>query len=258
MRNFAVFFLAAPAVVWSQTTPVPPAFDVASIRASVGPGGGRGGPMGHMPFGNQNIKISPDSVTMRGASLKSVIAWAYGVKDFQVNGPDWLDAARFDIAAKATGQSTEDQLRVMMETLLADRFKVALHRQTKEMQAYVLVIGKNGSKLVESKTEGDSDLQPDQGRMQVTILRTPLSQLTDLLYGILRTPVVDETGLKGKYDVTINMMKYVSMGSDGGSVDPVGLIMTALQEELGLKLESRKVALDLLIVDHAEKSAGEN
>jgi uncharacterized protein (TIGR03435 family) len=79
-----------------------------------------------------------------------------------------------------------------------------------------------------------------------------------MLYGVLRTPVVDETGLKGKYDVNINMMKYVSMGSDGGSIDPVGLIMTALQEELGLKLESRKVALDLLIVDHAEKSAGEN
>ncbi len=235
----------------------PPAFDVASIRASAG-GGGRGRPMGRLPFGNQNIQITPDSVTMRGASLKSVIAWAYGVKDFQVNGPDWLDTQRFDIVAKAAGQSTEDQLRIMTETLLADRFKVALHRTTKEMQAYVLVIGKGGSKLIESKTEGESELQPDQARMQVTILRTPLSALTDMLYGVLRTPVVDETGLKGKYDVSINMMKYVSMGSDGGSIDPVGLIMTALQEELGLKLESRKTALDLLIVDHAEKTAGEN
>lgn len=214
--------------------------------------------MGRLPFGNQNIQITPDSVTMRGASLKSVIAWAYGVKDFQVNGPDWLDTQRFDIVAKAAGQSTEDQLRIMTETLLADRFKVALHRTTKEMQAYVLVIGKGGSKLIESKTEGESELQPDQARMQVTILRTPLSALTDMLYGVLRTPVVDETGLKGKYDVSINMMKYVSMGSDGGSIDPVGLIMTALQEELGLKLESRKTALDLLIVDHAEKTAGEN
>ena len=137
-----------------------------------------------------------------------------------MNGPDWLDTQRFDIVAKAAGQSTEDQLRIMTETLLADRFKVALHRTTKETQAYVLVIGKGGSKLIESKTEGESELQPDQARMQLTILRTPLSSLTDMLYGILRTPVVDETGLKGKYDVSINMMKYVSMGSDGGSIDP--------------------------------------
>jgi uncharacterized protein (TIGR03435 family) len=258
MRSLPIVLLAAPAIVYSQTTSPPPAFDVASIRASVRSEGGRGGGRGPMPFGNQNIKITPDSVITRGASLKSVIAWAYGVKDFQVNGPDWLDTQRFDIVAKAAGESTEDRLRVMTETLLADRFKVALHRTTKEMQAYVLVIGKGGPKLIESKTEGDSELQPDQSRMQVTILRTPLSALTDLLYGVLRTPVVDETGLKGKYDVSINMMKYMSIGGDGAPVDPVGLVMTALQEELGLKLESRKVSLDLLIVDHAEKSAGEN
>ena len=258
MRSFALILLAAPAVVSSQTASPPPAFDVASIRASAGSEGGRGNPMGRLPFGNQKIKVSPDGVTMRGASLKSAIAWAYGVKIFQVNGPDWLDTQRFDIAAKAGAQSTEDQLRLMTATLLADRLKVALHRTTKETQAYVLVIGKGGSKLIESKTEGDSDLQPDQAHMQITILRTPLAVLTDMLYSILRTPVVDETGLTGKYDVNINMMKYVSMGGDGAPVDPIGLIMTALQEELGLKLESRKVALDLLIVDHAEKTAGEN
>lgn len=214
--------------------------------------------MGHFPFGSQNIKVSPDSVVVRGASLKSVIAWAYADKDFQVSGPEWLDAERFDIVAKAAGESTEDRLRGMMQTLLADRFKLTLHRQTKEMQAYVLVIGKSGSKLVDSKTEGDSDVEPDQSRMQVTFLRTPLSQLTDLIYGILRTPVVDETGLTGKYDVKINIAKYMSMGGDGAPPDPIGIIQTALQEELGLKLESRKVALELLIIDHAEKSPTEN
>jgi uncharacterized protein (TIGR03435 family) len=259
MRSFSLTLFAATAV-FAQTPPASPpapAFDVASIRASKGGAGeGRGG-RGN-PFRRDNIQISPDSVTMRNNSLKATIAWAYGVKDFQVNGPDWLDTQRFDIAAKAAAQSTEDQLRMMMETLLADRFKLALHRQTKETQAYVLVVAKGGSKLVESKTQGDSDVQPDQARMQVTFLRTPLAQLTDLLYGVLRTPVVDETGLTGKYDVSINVAKYVGMGGDGASVDPVGLIMTALQEELGLKLESRKVALDLLIVDHAEKTAGEN
>ena len=256
MRNIALAFLASPVLLCSQT-PVnsvpPPAFDVASIRASQGnPAGGRGN-----PFRRENVQVSPDSVTMRNASLKTAIAWAYAAKDYQVSGPDWLDAQHFDIVAKAASQATEDQLRIMMETLLADRFKVALHRQTKEMQAYVLVIGKGGSKLVESKTQGESDIQPDQNRMKVTILRTPLSQLTDLLYGLLRTPVVDETGLTGKYDLSINVAKYMT-GADGASLDPIGMIMTAVQEELGLKLESRKVAIDLLVVDHAEKTAGEN
>jgi uncharacterized protein (TIGR03435 family) len=112
---------------------------------------------------------------------------------------------------------------------------------------------------VESTTEGDSDVQTDQAKMQVTISRTPLTQLTDMLYMMLRTPVVDETGLTGKYDLKINMMKYMSMaGGDASAVDPVSLVMTAVQEEFGLKLESRKVALDLLIVDHAEKTATEN
>ncbi len=255
MRNFALTLLAAPALLCHAQTPAPPAFDVASVRASQGGGEGRGG-RGN-PFRRDNIQVSPDSVIMRNNSLKSTIAWAYAVKDFQVTGPDWLETQRFDIVAKAGAKSTEDELRVMMETLLADRFKVALHKQTKETQAYVLVIGKGGSKLVESKSEGESDMQADQKKMQVTIVRTPLSPLTEILYGILRTPVVDETGLKGKYDITINMMKYLSMG-DGGAIDPIGLITTALQEELGLKLESRKVALDLLVIDHAEKSAGEN
>jgi uncharacterized protein (TIGR03435 family) len=179
------------------------------------------------------------------------------VKDFQVTGPEWLDSDHLDIAAKPSSTASEDQMRMMMQSLLADRVKLALHRITKETQAYVVVIGKGGAKLVESKSEGESDIQPDQARMQLTILRTPLSQLTDLLYNVLRTPVVDETGLKGKYDLNINVAKYVSMSSDGPP-DPIGLIQTALQEELGLKLESRKVSLDMLVVDHAEKTATEN
>jgi uncharacterized protein (TIGR03435 family) len=234
--------------------PAAPAFDVASLRVSAP--NREQGPRGN-PFRRDNIRVTPDSVMIRNTGLRSVIAWAYGVKDFQVTGPEWLDSDHLDIAAKPSSTASEDQMRMMMQSLLADRVKLALHRTTKETQAYVVVIGKGGPKLVESKSEGESDIQPDQARMQLTILRTPLSQLTDLLYNVLRTPVVDETGLKGKYDLNINVAKYVSMSSDGPP-DPIGLIQTALQEELGLKLESRKVSLDMLVVDHAEKTATEN
>ncbi len=175
-----------------------------------------------------------------------------------MTGPDWLDTQRFDITAKAAGETPEDTLRAMAQSLLADRFKLAVHHQTKEMQAYVLLVAKDGPKFTESKTGGDSDLQADQKRMLISIRRTPLSQLTDMLYAVLRTPVVDETGLTGKYDLDINVAKYMSMGADGHMQDPVDLIMTGLREELGLKVESRKVALDLVVVDHAEKTPGEN
>lgn len=237
-----------------------PAFDVASIRSTQPGDAGRGAGRGMMnPFRRDNIKVTPDSVLIHATSLKSIIAWAYAAKDYQVSGPDWLDTTRFDITAKTGAETTEDRMRLMMQTLLADRFKLAEHRTTKETQCYALVIGKGGSKLVESKTEGESEVQPDQSRMQITFLRTPLSQLTDLLYMVLRTPVVDETGLTGKYDVNINVMKYASMANDSSTpMDPVALVISALQEELGLKLESRKVPLDMLVVDHAEKNAGEN
>lgn len=211
------------------------------------------------PFRRDNIKVTPDSVLIHATSLKSIVAWAFAAKEYQVAGPDWLDTTRYDISAKSGAEATDDKMRLMMQSLLTERFKFAYHRATKETQSYALVIGKNGSKLVESKTEGDAEVDPDQSRMQITFLRTPLSALTDLLYMMLRAPVVDETGLNGKYDLTVDAMKYMAMANDSGApMDPVSLVMTAVQEELGLKLESRKVALDMLVVDHVEKNAGEN
>ncbi len=264
--RIALFLCAAAASCLAQTAAPPPApsFDVASVRSiaagqplAVPRRGANGGFIN--PFRRDNITVTPDSVIVHAASLKAIIAWAFAAREYQVSGPEWLDTTRFDISAKSGAETAEDRLRLMMQTLLADRFKLAYHRAAKETQCYALVIGKNGSKLVESKTEGEAEVNPDQSRMQITFLRTPLSALTDLLYTMLRIPVVDETGLNGKYDLTVNAMKYMSMANDTGApMDPVSLVMTAVQEELGLKLESKKVALDMLVVDHVEKNPGEN
>jgi len=235
----------------------PPAFEVASVRASQGGRGGRGGPEGL----RRNIQSTPDSVTMRGATLQSAIAWAYHVMDYQVSGPDWLQSDRYDVVAKSAGPVTEDQLRVMAQTLVAERFKVELHHQTKELPAYVLLVAKNGPKFHESKGEGESSIQPDQKRMEIAVQRTPLSQLVELLSTLFRAPVVDMTELKGKYDITISVGKYIGeMQKDPGGAppDPLSIITMGLQEELGLKLESKKVTLDLLVIDHAEKVPVEN
>jgi uncharacterized protein (TIGR03435 family) len=201
---------------------------------------------------------------MRNVSLKSCIAWAWHVFSYQVNGPDWVDSERYEIAGKANGPATEDQLRLMMQGLLQERFKLAVHHQTKELSAYVLVPGKNGPKVHESKTEGEPSIEPNQKQMSVTIQRAPVSQLVEMLSNVLRAPVVDQTGLKGRYDLTVNIAKYAAdmaaqgRSPDGGPADPLTLISLVLQEELGLKLEAKKMPLDLVIVDHAEKAPVEN
>jgi uncharacterized protein (TIGR03435 family) len=242
----------------AQTASTPPSFEVASIRASQAAGHGGFGP--GFGFRRDNVQVSPNGVTMRAISLKAGIAWAYHVMDYQVSGPDWMGFERFDIVAKAAEPVSSDQLREMMQTLLADRFKMAVHRQSKETAAYVLVQGKNGTKLHESTTEGESSIQAERARMSVTVERTPVSQLVDLLSAVLRAPVLDETGLKGKYDITVNAAKYAPGDRQAGDppLDPMAMIMTALQEELGLKLESKKLMLDLVVVDHVEKAPTEN
>jgi uncharacterized protein (TIGR03435 family) len=253
MHRIALIIVAA-SQAFGQTTPAAPAFEVASVRVSQA--GGEGSR-------RQSIQFSPDSLTMRNTSFRGCIAWAYHVFEFQVQGPDWMGNERYDIAAKSAGEVSEDQLRVMLQGLLADRFKLSLHRLTKEQAAYVLLIAKGGPKFKQSATEGELSVDPQPTRMAVVVQRAPVSQLIEGLSGILRAPIIDQTGLKGKYDVTINVAKYIpqmeeSRGAGGAPLDPIPILMTGLQEELGLKLESRKMPVDLLIIDHAEKVPTEN
>jgi uncharacterized protein (TIGR03435 family) len=255
--KFALCLFAATAVFGQSADTAAPAFDVASVKVSQpGTGGGRGR--------RDNIQVSPGSVTMRSVSLRSCIRWAYHVTEFQVAGPDSLDSERYEIAGKAAAPATEDQLRLMMQALLQERFKLALHRQTKELAAYVLVVGKNGPKIQETKTEGESSIDINQRQLSVSVQRAPVSQLIDMMSNILRAPVVDMTGLTGRYDITLNVAKYAAdMAAQGRSMDsapadPQALISMILQEEFGLKLEARKMPLELVIVDHIEKAPVEN
>jgi len=229
-----------------------PAFDVASIRVAQGTAGREG--MHAMP---SSIKTEPGVVTMRSASFRSVVRWAYNVVDFQVTGPDWMDQQRYDIVAKTPAGASDEQLRLMMRTLLADRFKLAAHQQTREAQAWVLSVGKNGPKFKESASDGESSIVPDQKRMSLAVQRTQVSQLVDFLAPILRAPVLDETGLKGRYDITIAVDKYIP-DHVTPITDMVSVIVNAIQQELGLKLEQKKMPVDFVVVDRAEMTPTEN
>jgi uncharacterized protein (TIGR03435 family) len=241
-------------VVFGQNAQV---FDVASVKPSPnndgrGAGGGRGG-MGILAGGLAragNFATSPGGVTIRNATLSGCIQWAYGVRDFQVSGPSWLTDDRFDITAKAAGEVSGDQLRLMLQALLADRFKLALHRQSKELQAYALVVGKNGSKLHESTSEGPSNIRRE--RMGVTVERATLAQFADALTQVLQIPVVDATGMAGHYDATLDITPYITLDGAGGT-DIVSIAVAALQDLLGLRLEVRKAPTEILVVDHVER-----
>ncbi len=228
---------------WSQS------FEVASVRP-VEDRGRRG------PF--ESIQVSPGSLTMRGVRYRTAIAWAYGVRDFQVTGPDWLDQVGFDIAAKAEGSAKEPELRKMLRMLLAERFKLETHQERKETPAYVLTIGKNGlnPNVKPSDSEGDPLIQPNLAKLEVSVKRAPASQLVELLSKVLREPVIDETGLSGSFDATVNIQKYIPDGSS--APDIVSLALRAIQAEFGLEVKHRKTMMDYVIVDRTEKTPVEN
>ncbi|MBZ5575050.1 MAG: TIGR03435 family protein [Acidobacteriia bacterium] len=248
MRFLLALLLAAAAAVCQ---PLPhPTFDVASIRAS--PPGRFGG----NPILGENIQALPGSLVMRHVTLKACIQWAYHVFEYQVSGPDWIGSESYDIAAKAAGPAEEQELRVMLQALLADRFHLTFHRQTKDTRVYVLSVAKGGPKFHESAAGAEAKVEPDQKALRVKVSSVPVSLLIDPLSRIFLTPVVDRTGLAGRYDVAIDVAKYIPQS--GEKVDPLSIVQTAVQEDLGLKLEAGKMPLDFLIVDRAEKAPTDN
>ena len=257
MLRFALLTSALAAAAFGQSAP---AFEVASVRqiqpAAAAPGMERHGP------GRETITVSPDGLIMRNASLRTMARWAYRVTEYQVTGPNWIGSERFDLTAKAGKAVTEDQLRSMMQSLLAERFKMTAHRETKEMQAYVLQVGKNGPKFKESGPagEGEGDVKADKN-LVLTVARTPVAKLVETLASIFRAPIVDQTGLTGKYDVVLNAGKYVTemhTPEGGNPPDTVAIVSRGLQEELGLKLDGKKMPVDLVVIDRAEKLPVEN
>jgi uncharacterized protein (TIGR03435 family) len=248
-------FASVALMAWSltaQTAPAAPAFDVASIksaRANANREGGR----------RERIEAVPGSLIMGNVRFQTAVRWAYHVQDYQVTGPGWIGEERYDIVAKAGSPAPESELRRMLQTLLAERFQLAFHRQTKEMSAYVVTVGKNGHKLQESTSEGAMDVKPT-GPMVAMVQRADLDELASMLSQPLQAPVVNMTGLKGRYDFKVDMAPYITpeVTSAKSPMDLIGVGITAMQEQLGLKMESKKVPVDLIVIDRAEKSPIEN
>jgi uncharacterized protein (TIGR03435 family) len=309
-------------------------FEVASIKPSALPGGGGNGVIRLGQKGGPGSG-DPGRVTYTFTTILNLMADAYSVKSYQVSGgPKWLNSEQFDIVAKVPEGATKEQVQVMLQNLLAERFKLTLHRETKELPVYALVVGTKGPKLRDSTvtdTPPASDSQrkeggrgeagaqaaapppplppslrgmkiaPDgcpeippvaAGRAGNFMVMTPkgecmisngqtMDALATQLSNHFDRPVIDQTGLRGKYDLRLRYDPSSMPGGRSGPVmikdgpgrgpadgdpanriapdgEPPPTIFNALQEQLGLKLEARKGPVDLLVIDHVEKTPTRN
>jgi len=211
-------------------------FEVASIKPS--------GP----DYQGMFVQGQPGGVRIRGATLKALVATAYNVRVFEIAGaPAWAGADPFDIEArfKESTPAEPSQMRECLKSLLADRFQLTVHNEDREQSVYGLMIARNGPKLGEPMPGVQSVIRG--GKNKITGSAVGMAMLAINLANQLGRTVVDKTGLSAKYDFTLEWTSEVGPASDGPS------LFTALQEQLGLRLESQKGVVKMVVIDRVEK-----
>jgi len=224
----------------------PPSFETASIHPNP-------------RVERQEAQVSPGALVMRNQPLFFLVQWAWDVTPAQIDAPQWSTEACFDIVAKASGPADEKQLRLMLQTLLANRFGLRLHKETRVVPVYAITLAKGGPKFQESATEGAFVIE----RNNPVILNAHHARMSDLAQGIsaeVKRPVVDNTGLTGRYEIHMDLSAYLNGtgGAGDGQLDLMSILFSGFQDLLGLKLEARKQSVDVLVIDHAEKTPTEN
>jgi len=239
-----------------------PEFDVATVKAvALIPG---------QPININLGTVRNGRVTLGNVTLNDCLKFAYGiVSDAQIIGPEWIRGdIRFDIVAQAPPDTPQDQLQLMTQALLADRLKAVVHREKKELPFLALLVGKNGPRLGAAKEPGDI-APPRLGAGRIQHDRMPMQVLVMLLSRFERQTVVDQTNLQGSFAINLQWIPDNLRGRtapDGGplvvnseTIDPNGpSLYTAIQEQLGLRLESRRGPVDVVVVDSAERVPVEN
>jgi uncharacterized protein (TIGR03435 family) len=266
-------------------------FEVASIKQS-----------GQNAQNQTGAQINADGAMVRysGLALKLYLGMAYRLKNYQIAAPDWMASTRWDITAKLPDGASSKQIPEMMQTLLRDRFQMKMHRETRDVPVYGLAIGKGGIKMKESSAEpATNGAEPaaqsvnaaigNQGMTTVTYgdgayftfgnnrfegKKLPVTVIADALSRFADRPVIDLTGLAGKYDFSMEfspedfraMMVRAAIAS-GATVAPEilklidassGDTLFNAVEKLGLKLDGRKAPIEILVIDEAQKIPTEN
>jgi uncharacterized protein (TIGR03435 family) len=231
----AILLLAAVALAQ-------PAFEIASIKLNTS--GDR----------SSFTRRGEDSLALQNWPLRDIVLKAYDLKDYALTAPDWMASRNFDVNAKASGRVTEGELRQMLQSLLKDRCQMKVHSESKEIRAYELLSAKDGSKL---KPAGDHDVCgvdvsrfPDKTR--IACRHCTLDRLANILAEQVNLAVVDRSGIAEEYTFTLEWSPNQNAGDAGPS------IFTALSEQLGMRLESRRVSASILVVDSISQSPSEN
>jgi uncharacterized protein (TIGR03435 family) len=225
------------------------AFEVASIKPA--------DPNAHGSSSNTDRRF----VTIKNWTVKRLVQRAFGVEDYQITGgPNWLDSYHFDINAKVDeaepelkGEEGQKRLRAMFQSLLAERFGFEFHRETKTLSVYNLVTAKNGFKLTPVEGNGSQSMSSGNGRL--TCKGVDMPALAVFLSRTMERPVLDATTVSGVFDFKLEWSQQQDPGAKAPDANEAAgpSIFTALQEQLGLKLESTKGPVEIIVVDHAEK-----
>src|SRR5262245_6948243 len=239
--SLVLVLLVLSSMVYGQSPEKSPQFEIADVHTSIP------GLFPEMAGGT----LRDGRYEIRNATMVDLIKTAYGVTDDKVSGgPNWLENDRFDVIAKAPAGATAQTAKVMLQNLLADRFKLAIHNDNKPLPVFVLTVGKNGHKLKAASASGPSGCRPQPQTPQPGVIAQQLVSCNDLTMavfaerlrqmagGYLDKPVVDSTNLEGSYDLEIKWTPralLASAGSEGIS------IFDAVDKQLGLKLEQQNM-----------------
>jgi uncharacterized protein (TIGR03435 family) len=216
------------------------AFDVASIKPHLLTPG---------PF-RSSTQVDPQGIRYSNVTLKSAIAQAYSVASYQIiGGPEWLASERYDILAKAVAPAPKPQLMLMLRTLLEERFGLRLHQETRELPIYALVVEKGGPKIRPVEDTGSTELGGGDDH-QLAARQVSMEVLARTFSRQFGRQVIDLTGLHGVFDFNLDFAPDDAAPSNDGLAPS---IFTAVQEQLGLRLEARKGPVEVVVIDHAEK-----
>jgi uncharacterized protein (TIGR03435 family) len=247
--RYALPWLLFGALEWAQS----PTFEAAAIKVSEA--GRRGG----------GLRIDPARIKVINSSLKFCVQVAWNVKDFQVAGASgWMDSDHYDIDAVAAKPFSREELRVMLQALLQDRFGLVVHTETQEKGGYALVVAKNGPKLPAPQDDPSVMFsRTANGDRTLAAKSLTMKGFADALTSALGGVVVDQTGIEGKYDVSFQWTRdpaseMATLKSGEPAPPPPDAIpgpgiFTVLQNKLGLKLESRKVPMEVIVIERASR-----
>lgn len=226
---------------WALAGQQPVAFEVATVKPVA------------VPSTGWSIGGGPGQLKFRNYSLKELIKYAYGLRDYSLNGPGWLDAARFDVVGKLPEGAKPEQQPEMVQALLKDRFHLEFHWAPRQLSGYALKVAKAGKlKALEGPRKGRG-----YSSQSVYADASP-AELADILARVLNQPVEDATSLAGVYSFDLKWAPETSAVPGADAPPPGPSLFTALEQATGLKLQPVKVAVQVMMVDQVDREPAEN